>query len=357
MSTSELLLYGANGYTGTLIARAMVARGLRPTLAGRSAEPVEALARELGLPWRSFPLEAPALEAGVSGAGVVVHCAGPFVHTARPMLDACLRAGASYLDINGEVGVLEALAARDAEARARGIAILPAIGFDVVPSDCLAAHVARRLPGATRLAIGLRADGSLSAGTLATMVEQFPQGGLVRRNGRLKPVPLAWKIREFPDREGTVHTITLPLGDVTTAFHTTGIPNIDVGVAAPRPLLYAMKLWSPLAPALAARPIRELLQAAIAARGRPPSPPVADDPGAPLPGHATVWAEASDETGHRALSRLDTPGGYPLTAALTATIAERVVRNGAPAGFQTAAGLYGPDFILEFAGVSRTDLI
>src|SRR6185295_7223829 len=150
----RLLIYGANGYTGDLVARLAASRGLRPILSGRSAA-VAALARELGCESRVFALEATeALERGLLDALVVAHCAGPFSRTSRPMADACLRAGAHYLDITGEAAVFEALAARDAEAKARGVMLLPGVGFDVVPSDCLAAHLARRLPTATRLALG-----------------------------------------------------------------------------------------------------------------------------------------------------------------------------------------------------------
>src|SRR5580765_143373 len=142
-----LLLYGANGYTGELVARRAAAAGVPVVLAGRNAPAVAALAAELGQDHRAFALDdAAALDRALAGITVVLNCAGPFSRTAAPLVAACLRARAHYLDITGEIAVLEALATRDAEARARGIALLPGAGFDVVPTDCLAAHVARRLP-------------------------------------------------------------------------------------------------------------------------------------------------------------------------------------------------------------------
>src|SRR6266516_7689334 len=105
------MIYGANGYTGELIAREAVRRGHRPILAGRSAEKIEPLARELGCAWRAFPLDEPQLRE----ASLVLHCAGPFINTAMPMVRACLASGAHYLDITGEIEVFESIFALDDE--------------------------------------------------------------------------------------------------------------------------------------------------------------------------------------------------------------------------------------------------
>src|SRR3954471_22052892 len=167
-----ILLYGANGYTGELVARLAAARGDRLTLAGRNGEALARLGAELQMPVRAFALDDPAaVETGIDGATVVLHCAGPFSHTSRAMVDACLKKEVHYLDITGEVAVFEACAARDVEARTAGVMVMPGAGFDVVPSDCLAAHLKRRLPSATHLALAFQAIGSPSRGTATTMVE------------------------------------------------------------------------------------------------------------------------------------------------------------------------------------------
>jgi len=112
------LIYGANGYTGSLIARAAVAQGRQPILAGRNAALLAPIAHELGLNQRIFSLDhSQAVDEGIRGVPVVLHCAGPFAHTSKPMADACLRTGIHYLDITGEVAVFESLAARDHEAK------------------------------------------------------------------------------------------------------------------------------------------------------------------------------------------------------------------------------------------------
>ena len=130
---SDWLIYGANGYTGTLIAQEAVSRGLRPVLAGRS-QAVAEMATRLGLPHRVLGLDdAAAVREGLAGMTAVLHCAGPFAHTYRAVADACLAGHVHYLDVTGETGVFEGLAALDAAARAATVMLLPGVGFDVVP--------------------------------------------------------------------------------------------------------------------------------------------------------------------------------------------------------------------------------
>ncbi len=231
---SNYLIYGANGYTGALTARLAVERGHRPVLAGRNRESVSELAGQLNLEYRAFGLDDPAaLDAGLRGVVTVLHCAGPFSHTWKAMSDACLRTKVHYLDITGEVLVFESLAARDAEAKAAGVMLMPGVGFDVVPSDCLAAHLKRRLPTATHLTLGFSGSGRFSRGTATTMAENMHRGGLVRRDGVLAKVPAAWKSRVIDFGAGPVSAMTIPWGDVSTAYHSTGIPNIEVYMSAP----------------------------------------------------------------------------------------------------------------------------
>ena len=161
--TGSILVYGATGYTGKLTALASKAKGPNFILAGRDAERVKAVASPLGLPWRVFNLsDRRALDAGIRDVAAVLCAAGPFSATSRPMADACIRNGVHYLDITGEIDVFEALARRDAEAKQAGVMLLPGVGFDVVPSDCLAAHLKRRLPDATDLKIYIGGLSSVS---------------------------------------------------------------------------------------------------------------------------------------------------------------------------------------------------
>jgi short subunit dehydrogenase-like uncharacterized protein len=347
---SDTLIYGANGYTGALIARMAVSRGETPVLAGRNRAAVETLARELGLAWRSFPLDdARAVDEGLSGMAAVLHCAGPFSRTARPMSDACLRARIHYLDITGEVEVFEALAARDAEARAAGIMLLPGAGFDVVPSDCLAAHLKRRLPTATRLALAFRPVGGLSRGTATTLVENLHRGGLVRRSGVLTPVPPAFKVRAIDFGRGPRTSMTIPWGDVSTAYHSTGIPDVEVYVAAPLTTRLAARASGALRPLLSARAVQRFLRARV--RAGPAGPTDAER----ARGKYYLWGEAADDAGGRVVSRLETPEGYTFTALAALAILARVRIGDAPAGFRTPSLAYGPDFVLTIPAVTRRD--
>ena len=347
-----LLIYGSTGYTGRLIVAEALARGLRPTLAGRNADAVRTQAQSLGLEWRAARIDdRTGLDAALVGATVVLHCAGPFAHTWREMSDACLRQGLHYLDITGEIAVFEGLAARNAEARGAGIMLLPGAGFDVVPSDCLAAHLARRLPNAVHLALGFRALGGASRGTLMTMVENSGAPGAIRRDGRIVPVPQAWRTRRIDFGDGKLRdATTIPWGDVSTAFHSTGIPNIEVYVSM-RPALRRAAIASRwLGPVLRSGVVRRLLTARV--RSRPPGPSEA----ARARGTSLLWGEAVAASGERAEARLRGPSGYVWTAKTAVHLAAKALAGEAPAGFQTPSRAYGADVILEIPGVTRTDV-
>ena len=349
--TGPWLLYGANGYTGELVARLAAGLGHRPILGGRSADGVFALAEELRLERRLFSLDVPPrIDEALQGMGLVLHCAGPFSRTSKEMADACLRTRTHYLDLTGEVAVFEALAARDAEARAAGVMLLPGCGFDVVPSDCLALHLRNRLPGARRLALAYAGVGRVSRGTATTAIEGLGHGGLVRRGGILTPVPAAWKTRRIDFGEGERPAITVPLGDLSSAWHSTGIPDIELYYAAP-PDLRALAVASRyLGPILGSAAVRRFLTARV--RSGAPGPTEKER----RRGRAFVWGEVEDDEGRRATSRLATPEGYAFTASAALAVVARVLAGQAPAGFQTPAKAYGPDFVLGIEGVTRTDL-
>jgi short subunit dehydrogenase-like uncharacterized protein len=349
--TGPWLLYGANGYTGELVARLAVGRGHRPILAGRGAAEVCAVAEELQLERRLFELGDPArVDEALSGMSVVLSCAGPFSRTARPMVEACLRTGTHYLDITGEVGVMEELAARDAEARGARVMVLPGCGFEVVASDCLAVHVKSRLPGARRLALAYASTGGVSRGTATTAIQGLGRGGLVRRGGVLTPVPSAWKTRRIDFGEGPRAAVTLPLADLTTAWHSTGIPDIEVYFAA-SPGLRALAIAERYAPGLlGAAGVRALLTAQVRARERGPSEQERRR------ARGAVWAEVEDDAGGRAASRLALPDGYTFTAQAALAAVERALSGQAPAGFQTPGTAFGPEFVLGLEDVARTDL-
>jgi short subunit dehydrogenase-like uncharacterized protein len=346
-----LLIYGATGYTGRLIVARALQAGLRPILAGRDATAVHTLAAAHALEARVATLDDPAvLDAVLRDVAVVLHCAGPFSRTSAPMVDACLRRGAHYLDITGELQVFEAAAARDAAAARAGVMLMPGTGFDVVPSDCLAAHLHRRLPEATALALGFRALGGVSRGTALTMVEGLGRPGWIRRGGVLTAVPPGWHTRTIDFGDGPKLAVTIPWGDVSTAFHSTGIPDVRVYMSVhPRQLAMLRR----------SRWIGWLLRTSVVQRrmaAKVRAAPAGPDDLARANGVSLLWGEATTPDGRRVLSRLRGPEGYSLTADTAVRIAQRVLSGEAPVGFQTPSRAYGADFVLEVPGVVREDI-
>lgn len=346
----NILIYGSYGYTGKLITDLALEAGLKPILAGRTESKLREQAEASGLPYRTFGLDNHAdVVGGLEGVAAVIHCAGPFSRTAVPMAEACIDSSTHYLDITGEVEVFEALHAMGERAKQAHIMLMPGAGFDVVPSDCLAAHLKRRLPSATELTLAFQGVGRPSRGTATTMVENIHKGGLIRKDGKLTEVPAAWQVRTFDLGEGDVTAATIPWGDVSTAYYSTGIPNISVYMAAPKGLLTMMKANRYMGWAFGSRPVQSFLKSRIQAG--PPGPSAEEREN----GYSLLWGEVLNDDGDTAEARLRTPEGYTLTAHTALEIGRRALTGGVTHGFVTPSIAFGPDFILEFEGVERHD--
>jgi short subunit dehydrogenase-like uncharacterized protein len=349
--SDDLLIYGATGYTGRLILAELLTRGVRPVLAGRNEAGVAALAERSRLSYRVAPLTDPLrLDQALRGIRVVLNAAGPFSATAAPMVEACLRAGVHYLDIAGEVDVIEAHARRHATARARGIMILPGAGFDVVPSDCLALHVARQVRRPVRLAIGISGLETPSRGSAKTFVEYGGRSVLIRRNGCLTPAVPGTLERDFDYGRGPIPSVNMQWGDVASAFYSTGIPNIEVYFVATPVLRTSLAASRTMGWALTTAPAQVWLK--MHADLLPEGPTTAERAAV----RTVVVAEVTDAEGRCVRGRLTAPQSYSLTALTAAEIARRVLGGDSEPGFQTPARLYGADFVLGFAGVTREAL-
>jgi short subunit dehydrogenase-like uncharacterized protein len=253
---SALTIYGATGYVGEYVARTADRLGVKAIVAGRDAVKLDRIASETGLERRTFGLDDPALiDSALNRVAVVLNCAGPFKYAAEPLVEACLRSGAHYLDLTGEIPVYEALQARDEQAKARGVMLLPGVGFDIVPTDCLALHLKQRLPSATQLRLGFQSVGSagLPSGTQRTAIKLLNYGDRVRRNGKLVRPQTGGGTILVDFGTGTIDAVRVPWGDVFTAYYSTGIPNIEDYVAAPASLLRRMAFGRAIAPCLNSR--------------------------------------------------------------------------------------------------------
>ncbi|SFS68749.1 saccharopine dehydrogenase family protein [Halostagnicola kamekurae] len=349
----RLLVYGSYGYTGRLIVREAVERGDSPTVAGRDGGRVTAQAREHGLESRTFSLEDD-VASHLTAFDAVLNCAGPFVETAEPLVEACLETGTDYLDITGEFRVFERIRRRDDRARDAGVTLLPGVGFDVVPTDCLAAFLAERLPSASSVALGVQGMDSreglptpsgVSRGTAKTLVNQAGTTAVARKNGTLVRLP-GLRRRRIDFGDGPQHAVAVPLGDVVTASQTTGIENVTVYVAMPSWLAPGLSVLESAGWLLESRPIRTLANLAIDT--------FLDGPGESTleTGRTVVWGEVNDGE-ETVRGRIRTPNPYALTAESAVEAATRVLEGDVPAGAQTPATAFGADFVLECSDSER----
>lgn len=346
-----IILYGAYGYTGRLIAQECIDRGLHIILAGRSEKLLKAQSSETGYPFYVVDLSnSVALRALLLKGFVVIHCAGPFQFTAQVMVEMCLETGTHYIDITGEYQVFEMLATYDARAKEAGITILPGTGFDVVPSDCLALYLKTKLPSANRLELAFTSSGGLSRGTARTMVHGLGTGSVIRKDGVLVHIPLGKKIMKVDFGEGTLSCINIPWGDVSTAWHSTGIPNIEVYTAVSDAAIRGVRLTRHFEWLLKTKWVRNLLLSIVDRKIKGPRPETLKA------GRSLLWGRVKDASGIIAAARIETLSGYKLTSMTSVLIAESILKGHFKRGFQTPASAYGPDLILQIKNTRRTDL-
>jgi short subunit dehydrogenase-like uncharacterized protein len=347
----EWMIYGANGYTGELIAREAIRQGRSPILAGRSAAKIAALGSELKLPSRVFQLGAPAEIAEIlRGLHLVLNCAGPFSKTAEPMMQSCLAAKVHYLDITGEIDVLEGAHRYDMEAIAAGVVLCPGVGFGVVPTDCIALMLKKALPDAIELALGFEVSSrQMSAGTAKTLVEGLGKSGKIRGAGRIADAPLGRGLRRIDFGPGKKLAMSIPWGDVASAFYTTGIPNITVFTPVSPASAVMARLVSTLRPVFQSYRLQNWLVSTVEANVKGP------DASARESSRSWVWGEAKNARGQSHVIRIVTLNGYSLTVFSALAIASDLMENICPPGCWTPAALMGEDFILHLPGTSMLD--
>lgn len=371
------MIYGAYGYTGQLISQYAKRMGYNPILAGRNEAQLQALAHRLELNYRAFHLpQMPLSHHNVSGMekdattspnnlesstnpqlktpqfaalieqlqdiDLVVHCAGPFTETAEAMLQACLATGTHYLDITGEIKVFERAYQLRQQAEQAGIVLCPGVGFDVVPTDCLAARLKSQMPNATHLKLGFDSRSSLSRGTLKTTLQRLGDGGAVREDGVITAVPLAYKTAEINFGDGKKLAMTIPWGDIATAYYTTGVANIEVYVPASPKLVKRLQRLNYVRWLFRTKFVRNWLS--NKADKAPAGPELKERE------HAStwVWGEISNTQGETITLREKVVNGYTLTSHSAVEVAIFVLRNQLKPGFYTPSRLYGAKLIDRF---------
>lgn len=350
--SQDWIIYGANGFTGKLIAERAKERGLRPILAGRRQEAIASIASNLDLPYRVFSLDDPGqVVRGLEGARLVLHCAGPYSKTSRPMVDGCLEVGAHYLDITGEYSVLEAVLARDESARRQKIVLLPAVGFDVIPTDCMAKKLSEEMPDAVELELAFTGGLKPSPGTAKTTVEGLPQGGRARRGGRIvdlrSPV-----VERVPFARGTRSrmAMSIPWGDLVTAYRSTGIGDITVYTEAPPALVRGAKMVRFVAPLLRTDAVQRFLKRQAERRATGPSEAER------RAGKMWIWGRVRNAARDELQGHLQVPDGYELTVTGSLACVEGVLRGDVGPGATTPSLAFGSGFVTELPGVGAFEL-
>ncbi len=349
MQNNSFLLYGANGYTGQLIARMAAAYGLKPILAGRNEAALQSLAASLHLDYQVIDLDdTNRLKEALEKVELVLHAAGPFQHTAQKMIEACLATGTHYLDITGEISVFELAKSYHNKALEKSVMLMPGVGFDVVPTDCTALYLKNHLPDATHLKLAFAmVGGMVSHGTATTMAENLGSGGVIRENGKFVKKPLGHKGMWVDFGKKKMFVMTIPWGDISTAFSTTGIPNIETytGVA---PKTFKLLKWQWL--------FNWFLRTSFArnnAKKKLKQKPAGPSDEMRSKAVSLVWGEATNASGEKAAVRLQCPEGYTLTALSSLLITKKVLEGNYKTGYCTPAGVYGADLILEINDVKR----
>jgi short subunit dehydrogenase-like uncharacterized protein len=340
----NFLIYGVNGYTGRLILEEALKKGFRPIIAGRDKKAVFELARDNNdLDYRVFPLENPEQVAKhLDDIVAVIHCAGPFEFTAEVMALACIAKGVHYMDITGEITVFELLKGLEESAKKANVMLLPGSGFDVVPSDCLAAMLKEKMPDAKTLEMAFsNVGGSISHGTASTAIENLGKKNLIRENGYFKEVPMG-KLFKWVDF-GSVkhHCVSIPWGDVSTAYYSTGIPNVTVYMGIPPSARKWMLLGNWLSPLLRSKAVKNYLKKQLKKR------PAGPDAEQRKKAKTLLWGEVCNAKGEKISLLMQTAEGYTLTAAASVLIVTKILNGNFKTGFQTPSLAYGSGLILE----------
>lgn len=346
MRQYDIVIYGSYGYTGSLITNECKSKGLKVLLSGRDPSKLRDQSATTGYPFEACSLDDHAgLRGLLAKSAIVIHCAGPFQTTAEQILLACLDASTHYLDITGEYTVFEKLAEFDSRARQKGILVMPGVGFDVVPSDCLALHLRNRLPEATHLQLAFTmSKGGVSRGTARTMVEGLGHGSMIRKNGNLAPIALGEKVMDV-DFGGFRRTaMCIPWGDIATAWRSTRIPNIEVYAAVPPAMIRMAKVGRRFNWLLRKRWLKNYLRRKVDAR------PAGPDEERLTTGKSYLWGRASDANGTVVEARLQTISGYLLTAKASVLIASRLLSSEIRPGYYTPAQYFGEGLIQEVEG-------
>ncbi|QFH87965.1 hypothetical protein FR760_24345 (plasmid) [Enterobacter hormaechei] len=323
----KLMIYGATGYTGSMIVRHALEASLQIIIAGRDREKLAAMSSVLNVPFRAFSLDNPEnIDGGLEDIGVVINCAGPFLHTARPLMEAAIRQKVHYLDVAAELDSYLLAEILDEAASSAGVMLLPGCGGSVAMLGCLAAHAVTQVNKPTSISLALHITGTMSRGSAVSAAENLSTQCLIRRNGQLSETE-ASELQDFDFGNGRQACFPVTLPDLITVWKATGIPDIKTFVH-------------------------------VSGEGFPQGN-LADLPDGPTvqereASRYQAVAEVLNADGETQHMLLDTVNGYSFTALAAAEAGRRVLAGECRPGFQTPAALFGKHFAETIADTRIT---
>lgn len=341
MAANKLMVYGANGYSAQLIIEELISKNIRPILAGRNKSQLISLAKKFNCEYRAFDLEdAVLIEKYLEDIHTLLNCAGPFRQTAKELMEACLQTKTNYLDITGEIPVFHLAFSLDQKVKEKGITFLPGVGFDIIPTDCVAKKLSEKLKDASELKLGfLNIGGSISRGTWLTTLEFLGGKGFIRKNSKIVESKIGGQSIKFSKNDFSFCGISIPWGDVYTSFYSTGIPNVEVFLGLPRVVFIFRNVLLPVVKLFKINFIRRIAHNYISKNISGPSKTMRDST------QTYVWGRAKNENGEMIETAYRFMEGYNLTAKGAAEAAERVLNNSVPPGTFTPSLAFGSDFM------------
>ncbi|MCX6169052.1 MAG: saccharopine dehydrogenase NADP-binding domain-containing protein [Ignavibacteriales bacterium] len=340
-SNPSLMVYGANGYSAKLIIEELLSRKIQPVIAGRNEIALKHLAQKYNCEYKVFDLNnEDMVDAGLREIHTVINCAGPFIQTAKDLMEACLRTKTNYLDITGEMPVMHLAFALDDKAKKNGIVILPSVGFDIIPTDCLAKRLSERMPDATHLKLGFKnKGGKISRGTLLTSLGFLGRSGRIRRDGKLIESEIGEFYVNLKLENFSFAGISIPWGDVYSSYHSTKIPNVEVYLAMSGFTIEFRKLFLFLLKILKNKSVKKLVSVYIKKNLTGPNKAERDS------AETFVWGRVENAKGEMIEEVYQVLEGYNLTAKGAAECAIRILKNEIQSGSYTPSLAFGSKFM------------
>jgi short subunit dehydrogenase-like uncharacterized protein len=349
-----IVLYGATGYTGRQVARELARRGLDQVLSGRDPAKLAPLAEELGAPFQAATLvDDKELRELLEPATAVINCAGPFTLAGDAVIRAAIAARTHYADSTGEQPFIKMVFDRHARAAEHaGVALIPALGFDYSPGDCIARLTAQGVEPLDELVLAYSVDGfRMSRGTLKSGLEIMKGGITIYEDERWRAAPrgIFRASFDFPEPVGEQQMARFASGEPITVPHHTRTRKVTslmtTRMLAPQPIATLIPYAMPGLALTLRTPLRGLL--ARAASLLPEGPAEQDRREARF----TIVAEARGASGARRRGLVRGSDVYGLTAVTLAHGAELMSADGFDrAGALGPAAAFDPAAFLNHLG-------